>query len=41
MNSTKNQTNLSSDSIYSFELMPYLILNGIGVLVGFFGKKLI
>ena len=41
MNSTNTNQTFSSESLYSFELMPYLILNGIGVLVGFFGKKFI
>ncbi len=38
MNSTKNNQTSSGNSIYSFELIPYLILNTIGIIVGAFGK---
>ena len=38
MNSTKNNQTFISDSIYSLEFMPYLILNAIEIPVGFFGN---
>jgi len=37
MNSPKN--NQTVDALYSLELMPYQIINGIGILFETFGKK--
>jgi hypothetical protein len=38
MDSTTNNQTLTGDSIYSIELIPYLILNAIGIVVGAIGK---
>jgi len=38
MNSTTNNQTLTGVSIFSIELIPYLILNAIGIVVGGFGK---
>lgn len=39
MNSTNSSQIFSFKSIYSLEMLPYLILNTAGILIGTLGKK--
>ena len=38
MNYTNGNQTTFSNEIFSLEIIPYLILNSISVLIGFFGK---
>ena len=38
MNSTRNNQTFTRDSIYSIEMIPYLVINAIGIVVGAIGK---
>ena len=39
MNSTIHNQSYFGELIFSMETMPYLVLNAVGILIGFFGKQ--